>query len=54
MLAQQFRSFSNRGDKIHLGMHGIKALECALLSELNKVNGRLYNGRFYSSVVYNH
>ena len=49
MLAQQFRSFRNRGDKIHLGMHGIKALECALLSELNKVNGRLY-----SSVVYNH
>ena len=30
-------------------MHGIKALEWALLSELNKVNGRLY-----SSVVYNH
>ena len=49
MLAQQFRSFRNRGDKVHLGMHGIKALECALLSELNKVNGRLY-----SSVVYNH
>ena len=49
MLAQQFRSFRNRGDKIHLGMHGIKALECALLSELNKVNGRLY-----SSVIYNH
>ena len=49
MLAQQFRSFRNRGGKIHLGMHGIKALECALLSELNKVNGRLY-----SSVVFNH
>ena len=49
MLAQQFMSFRNRGDKIHLGMHGIRALECALLSELNKVNGRLY-----SSVVYNH
>ena len=49
MLAQQFRSFRNRGDKIHLGMHGIRALECALLSELNRVNGRLY-----SSVVYNH
>ena len=49
MLVQQFRSFRNRGDKIHLGMHGIRALECALLSELNKVNGRLY-----SSVVYNH
>ena len=49
MLAQQFRSFRNRGDKIHLGMHGIKALECALLSKLNKVNGRLY-----SSVVFNH
>ena len=49
MFAQQFRSFRNRGDKIHLGMHSIKALECALLSELNKVNGRLY-----SSVVYNH
>ena len=49
MLAQQFRSFRNRGDKIHLGMHGIRVLECALLSELNKVNGRLY-----SSVVYNH
>ena len=49
MLANQFRSFRNRGDKIHLGMHGIKALECALLSELNKVNGRLY-----SSVVFNH
>ena len=43
MLAQQFRSFRNRGDKIHLGMHGIRALECALLSELNKVNGRLYS-----------
>ena len=49
MLAQQFRSFRNRGDKIHLGMHGIKSLECVLLSELNKVNGRLY-----SSLVYNH
>ena len=49
MLANQFRSFRNRGDKIHLGMHGIKALECALLSELNKINGRLY-----SSVVFNH
>ena len=49
MLTQQFRSFRNRGDKIHPGMHGIKTLECALLSELNKGNGRLY-----SSVVYNH
>ena len=34
MLTQQFRSFRNRGDKIHLGMHGIKALECALLMNL--------------------
>ena len=49
MLAQQFRSFRNWGDKIHLGMHGIRALECALLSELNRVNGCLY-----SSVVYNY
>ena len=43
MLARQFRSFKNRGDKIHLGMRGINALERALLCELNKVNGRLYS-----------
>ena len=49
MLARQFRSFKNRGDKIHLGMRGINALEHALLCELNKVNGRLY-----SAVVINH
>ena len=49
MLARQFRSFKNRGDKIHLGMRGINALKHALLCELNKVNSRLY-----SAVVINH
>ena len=49
MLASQFRSFRNRGDKIHLGRHGINALEHALLCALNKVDGRLY-----SAVVINH
>ena len=49
MLASQFRSFRNRGDKIHLGRHGITALEHALLCALNKVDGRLY-----SAVVINH
>ena len=49
MLASQFRSFRNRGDKIHLGRHGITALEHALLCALNKVDGRLY-----STVVINH
>ena len=43
MLASQFRSFRNRGDKIHLGRHGINALEHALLCSLNKVDGRLYS-----------
>ena len=43
MLARQFRSFKNRGDKIHLGMRSINALEHALICELNKVNGRLYS-----------
>ena len=49
MLASQFRSFWNRGDKIHLGRHGINALEHALLCALNEVDGRLY-----SAVVINH
>ena len=49
MLASQFRSFRNRGDKIHLGRHGITALKHALLCALNKVDGRLY-----SAVVINH
>ena len=40
MLASQFRPFRNRGDKIHLGRHGINALEHALLCALNKVDGR--------------
>ena len=35
--------------KIHLGRHGITALEHALICALNKVDGRLY-----SAVVINH
>ena len=49
MLTSQFRSFRNRGDMIHLGRHGINALEHALLCVLNKVDGRLY-----SAVEINH
>ena len=48
LLAYHLRSYKNRSDKIHLGVKGIKALENALLRELNRVDHR-----FYSIVVKN-
>ena len=48
LLDYHLRSYRNRSDKIHLGVKGIKALENALLREINKVDNR-----FYSSVVKN-
>ena len=48
LLANHLRSYKNRSDKFHLGVKGIKALENALLQEMNRVDHR-----FYSTVVAN-